>query len=164
MKRIIRYIAVAGFSCLFAGNVLLARAQTVELVTKAEREVEVVEKGVKVKKLAPPDKMLPGDEVVYTVTYIKQHVLGGLEAGAGFIDGRKNSNEFDVRMGLLQGFQRLDHPIVDLDVAGVPGLHDLETDHRTVIVTRETTGFRRTVADLSDIGQLDEAALSSRNG
>ena len=69
MKRIIRYIAVAGFSCLFAGNVLLARAQTVELVTKAEREVEVVEKGVKVKKLAPPDKMLPGDEVVYTVTY-----------------------------------------------------------------------------------------------
>lgn len=69
MKRIIRYIAVAGFSGLLAGNALLARAQTVELVTKAEREVEVVEKGVKVKKLTPPDKMLPGDEVVYTVTY-----------------------------------------------------------------------------------------------
>ncbi len=69
MQRMIRYIAVAGLSGLFAGNALLARAQTVELVTKAEKEIEVVEKGAKFKKLSPPLKMVPGDEVLYTVTY-----------------------------------------------------------------------------------------------
>jgi uncharacterized repeat protein (TIGR01451 family) len=69
MKRIIRYALIAGFSSLFAGNTLLAQAQTVELITKAEREIEVVEKGVKSKKLVPPQKMVPGDEVLYTVTY-----------------------------------------------------------------------------------------------
>ena len=69
MKRICRYALIASFSSLFAANALVAQAQTVELVTKAEREVEVVEKGVKSKKLAPPQKMVPGDEVLYTVTY-----------------------------------------------------------------------------------------------
>lgn len=69
MQRIVRFVAVASLSGLFAGNALLARAQTVELVTKAEKEIEVVEKGVKVKKLSPPLKMVPGDEVLYTVTY-----------------------------------------------------------------------------------------------
>ena len=69
MKRICRYALIAGFSSLFAANALVAQAQTVELVTKAEREIEVVEKGVKSKKLVPPQKMVPGDEVLYTVTY-----------------------------------------------------------------------------------------------
>lgn len=69
MQRIIRYIAAAGFSGLLAGNALLARAQNVELVTKAETEVEVVEKGAKVKKMAAPSKVVPGDEVLYTITY-----------------------------------------------------------------------------------------------
>jgi uncharacterized repeat protein (TIGR01451 family) len=69
MPRIYRYIVVAGFASLFAGHGLVAQAQTVELVTKAEREVDVVEKGVTIKKLAPPQKMVPGDEVIYTVTY-----------------------------------------------------------------------------------------------
>jgi uncharacterized repeat protein (TIGR01451 family) len=69
MKRICRYALIASFSSLFAGHALVAQAQTVELVTKAEREIEVVEKGVKSKKLLPPQKMVPGDEVFYTVTY-----------------------------------------------------------------------------------------------
>ncbi len=69
MQNMFRYFATAGFSALLAGNVLVARAQNVELVTKAEKEIEVVEKGAKVKKLAPPEKMVPGDEVVYTVSY-----------------------------------------------------------------------------------------------
>lgn len=43
--------------------------QNVELVTKAEKEIEVEEKGAKVKKLVPPVKMVPGDDVIYTVTY-----------------------------------------------------------------------------------------------
>ncbi len=53
----------------FLFNMPDARAQTVELVTRVERVVEVVEKGVKVKKTGPPVKIVPGDEVVYTVTY-----------------------------------------------------------------------------------------------
>ena len=69
MKRICRYVVIASVTSLFAGNALVAQAQTVELVTKAEREIEVVEKGVKSKKLVPPQKMVPGDEVLYTVTY-----------------------------------------------------------------------------------------------
>jgi uncharacterized repeat protein (TIGR01451 family) len=69
MKRIYRYALIAGFSSLLAGNALVVQAQTVELVTKAEREVDVVEKGITIKRLAPPQKMVPGDEVVYTVTY-----------------------------------------------------------------------------------------------
>ena len=69
MQRIYRYIIVAGLSILFAGNALVAQAQSVEFVTKAEREVEVEEKGVRIKKLAPPQKMVPGDEVLYTITY-----------------------------------------------------------------------------------------------
>ncbi len=69
MKRIFRIALIAGFTSLSTGNAVVAQAQTVELVTKAEREVEVVEKGVKSKKLAPPQKMVPGDEVLYTVTY-----------------------------------------------------------------------------------------------
>lgn len=69
MQRICRYIVVAGFSSLLTGNALTAHAQTVELVTKVEREVEVVEKGAKIKKLVAPQKMVPGDEVLYTLTY-----------------------------------------------------------------------------------------------
>lgn len=58
---------------LAAGQILcnmpVARAQSVELVTQVERVVEVIEKGAKVKKTGPPVKIVPGDEVVYTVTY-----------------------------------------------------------------------------------------------
>jgi len=69
MQRIYRYIVLASVASLLAGNVLVARGQSVELVTKAEREFEVVEKGVKVKKVGPPEKIVPGDEVTYSVTY-----------------------------------------------------------------------------------------------
>ena len=69
IQRSIRYIVVASLSSLLAGHAYVARAQTVELVTKAEKEIEVIEKGVKLKKLAPPQKTVPGDEVLFTVTY-----------------------------------------------------------------------------------------------
>lgn len=69
MKRICRYVVIASVTSLFASNALIAQAQNVELVTKAEREVDVLEKGITIKKLAPPQKMVPGDEVIYTVTY-----------------------------------------------------------------------------------------------
>ncbi len=50
-------------------NTPAASAQTVELVTRVERVVDVIEKGVKVRKTGPPVKIVPGDEVVYTVAY-----------------------------------------------------------------------------------------------
>ena len=69
MQRYLRPVMAAAFSVLLAGQVHLARAQAVEVITKAEKEIEVVEKGAKVKKLVPTDKMVPGDEVLYTITY-----------------------------------------------------------------------------------------------
>jgi uncharacterized repeat protein (TIGR01451 family) len=69
MQRYIRVLTVAAFAALFAGQVQLARAQAVELVTKAEKEVEVMDKGAKVKKLLPADKLPPGGEVLYTISY-----------------------------------------------------------------------------------------------
>ncbi len=74
MQKTIRTIAVASLAGLLAGNMMTAQAQTVELVTKAEREVEFIEKGVKVKKVAPVQKMVPGDEVLYTITYANKTV------------------------------------------------------------------------------------------
>jgi uncharacterized repeat protein (TIGR01451 family) len=55
----------------FAGG---AQAQSpasggVQLVNVAQKEVEVVEAGKRVRKLVEPGKMVPGDEVVYTITY-----------------------------------------------------------------------------------------------
>jgi uncharacterized repeat protein (TIGR01451 family) len=69
MQRIFLYFLRAGVSGLLAVAAPSVSAQAVELVTKAEKEIEVIEKGVKVKKLSPPQKMVPGDEVLYTVTY-----------------------------------------------------------------------------------------------
>lgn len=69
MLRNNRYVVLAVVSSLLAANALVARAQTVELVNTAEREVEVIEKGVKVKKTGPVGKIVPGDEVVYAIAY-----------------------------------------------------------------------------------------------
>ena len=40
----------------------------VELKTSAATEQEVIEQGQKVKRLAPAGKVLPGDEVIWTIT------------------------------------------------------------------------------------------------
>jgi uncharacterized repeat protein (TIGR01451 family) len=69
MQQIFRFLLMAGVSCLLVTQAPGVGAQAVELVTKAEKEIDVIEKGVKVKKLAPTQKMVPGDEVLYTVTY-----------------------------------------------------------------------------------------------
>lgn len=69
MQRLYRFLVWAGIASLIASHALIARAQSIEVVQKAEREIEVLEKGVKVKKIAPVDKITPGDEVVYTLTY-----------------------------------------------------------------------------------------------
>jgi uncharacterized repeat protein (TIGR01451 family) len=68
MNHITRLFAVAalGIALPLSGG---AYAQNVELVTRAEKEIEVDDKGKKVKKLIAPTKMVPGDEVLYTVAY-----------------------------------------------------------------------------------------------
>lgn len=69
MKRLHHAVIGIGITCLCLGAAGMARAQSVEVVQKAEREVEVLEKGVKVKKVGPVERIVPGDEVVYTLTY-----------------------------------------------------------------------------------------------
>lgn len=44
-------------------------ADAVEVKNVAEQEVEVVEKGKKVIKRVPVDKVVPGSEIVYTTTF-----------------------------------------------------------------------------------------------
>jgi uncharacterized repeat protein (TIGR01451 family) len=69
MQRISRFILLAGLAGAIAGHTVAAHAQAVEVVSKVEREVVVLEKGVKVTKVAPVEKIVPGDEVTYTLTY-----------------------------------------------------------------------------------------------
>jgi uncharacterized repeat protein (TIGR01451 family) len=64
-------LALAAF---FAGG---AHAQSpaaggVQLVNVVQKEVEVEEAGKKVRKLVEPGKVVPGDEVVYTVSYVNK--------------------------------------------------------------------------------------------
>jgi uncharacterized repeat protein (TIGR01451 family) len=51
-----------------AMNAYAADKACVELKTSGESEREVVEQGQKVRRLVPIDKVLPGDEVVWTIT------------------------------------------------------------------------------------------------
>lgn len=71
MKNFTRFIFIVTLALLvpIAAGISRAHAQSVELATKAEKEIEVEEKGVKIKKAVPPQRMVPGDEVLYTVTY-----------------------------------------------------------------------------------------------
>jgi uncharacterized repeat protein (TIGR01451 family) len=60
-------IVVAVLLTLSAGAYAADKA-CVELKTSAETEHEVVEQGQKVRRLAPAGKVVPGDEVVWTIT------------------------------------------------------------------------------------------------
>src|SRR5688572_14140061 len=51
-----------------AMNAHAADKACVELKTSAEAEREVVEQGHKVKRLVPAGKVVPGDEIVWTIT------------------------------------------------------------------------------------------------
>jgi uncharacterized repeat protein (TIGR01451 family) len=44
----------------------------VQLVNTAQKEIEVDEAGRKVRRLVEPGKMIPGDEVVYTISYLNK--------------------------------------------------------------------------------------------
>lgn len=64
-------IAALVLTLLTAGShvdALAADKACVELQTRGETEREVVEQGQKVKRLVPVDKVVPGDEIVWTIT------------------------------------------------------------------------------------------------
>lgn len=60
-------IAAVCLTLLTAGAYAADKA-CVELKTSGETEREVVEQGRKVKRLVPVDKVVPGDEIVWTIT------------------------------------------------------------------------------------------------
>jgi len=59
---------VAALLLTVTAGVYAADPACVELKTSAEIEREVVEQGQKVMRLAPAGKVVPGDEVVWTIT------------------------------------------------------------------------------------------------
>ncbi len=75
MKKQITRIHVLAFAAVLlldvTGNAVLAQGagSTIELTNKVEVEVEVEENGKKVRQRMVPAKALPGDEVIYTLTY-----------------------------------------------------------------------------------------------
>jgi uncharacterized repeat protein (TIGR01451 family) len=63
------------FAATVASSGAFAQAPSgggVQLVNTAHKEVEVDEAGRKVRKLVAPGKMVPGDEVVYTIAYVNK--------------------------------------------------------------------------------------------
>ena len=61
-------VGMAAALLLTAMTASAADKACVELKTSAETEHEVIEQGQKVKRLAPAGKVVPGDEVVWTIT------------------------------------------------------------------------------------------------
>jgi uncharacterized repeat protein (TIGR01451 family) len=59
---------VMGFVALLSIDAYAADKACVELKTSAETEQEVVEQGQKVKRLVPAGKIVPGAEIVWTIT------------------------------------------------------------------------------------------------
>jgi uncharacterized repeat protein (TIGR01451 family) len=59
---------VAAVLLMMTAGAYAADKACVELKTSAETEREVVEQGQKVKRLAPAGKVVPGDEVIWTIT------------------------------------------------------------------------------------------------
>lgn len=55
-----------------AGAAAQSPSGGVQLVNTAQKEIEVVEAGQKVRRLVEPGKMVPGDEVVYTISYLNK--------------------------------------------------------------------------------------------
>ncbi len=64
-------IAIAAlWMTLMTAGAYAADKACIELKTSAETEQEVVEQGQKVKRLAPAGKVVPGNEVVWTITAV----------------------------------------------------------------------------------------------
>jgi uncharacterized repeat protein (TIGR01451 family) len=101
----------------------------VELKTSAETEHEVIEQGQKVKRLAPAGKVVPGDEVIWTITAtnvcktptdnvaianpVPEHMtyVSGSATGTGAdvaysLDGKEFKGAGDLTVGATDGATR----------------------------------------------------------
>jgi uncharacterized repeat protein (TIGR01451 family) len=100
--RITPWLAATLAAALYSGALWAqaAKAPAVTLVNKAEMEIEVEQKQpdgkvVKVKKLVEPQKIVPGDEVMYTTTYRNntaapykaEHIINPVPANTRYVDG-----------------------------------------------------------------------------
>ena len=63
-------VIAAVWMTLMTAGAYAADKACIELKTSAEIEQEVVEQGQKVKRLAPAGKVVPGNEVVWTITAV----------------------------------------------------------------------------------------------
>jgi uncharacterized repeat protein (TIGR01451 family) len=63
-------VIAALWMTLMTAGAYAADKACIELKTSAETEQEVVEQGQKVKRLAPAGKVVPGNEVVWTITAV----------------------------------------------------------------------------------------------
>lgn len=69
VRSLLAPLAVATVAFAFAAQAQAPASGGVQLVNVAQKEIEVEEAGKRVRKLVEPGKMIPGDEVVYTITY-----------------------------------------------------------------------------------------------
>ena len=111
MNRYLRLFANVMTPLVLVLGSATALAQNVELVTTVEKEIEVVEKGVKLKKLAPPTKVVPGDDVIYTITYNnksakpaeKVTVTNALPKHTRYLDGTATGQNSDITFSVDGG-------------------------------------------------------------
>jgi uncharacterized repeat protein (TIGR01451 family) len=72
VRSLLAPLALATAAFAVGANAQSPAGSGVQLVNAAHKEVEVEEAGRKVRKLVEPGKMVPGDEVVYTISYVNK--------------------------------------------------------------------------------------------
>ena len=72
VRSLLAPLALATAAFAVGANAQSPAGGGVQLVNAAHKEVEVEEAGRKVRKLVEPGKMVPGDEVVYTISYVNK--------------------------------------------------------------------------------------------
>jgi uncharacterized repeat protein (TIGR01451 family) len=72
VRSLLAPLALATAAVAFGAHAQAPAGGGVQLVNTAQKEVEVDEAGRKVRKLVEIGKMVPGDEVVYTISYVNK--------------------------------------------------------------------------------------------
>jgi uncharacterized repeat protein (TIGR01451 family) len=72
VRSLLAPLALATAAFAVGANAQAPAGGGVQLVNTAQKEIEVDEAGRKVRRLVEPGKMIPGDEVVYTISYVNK--------------------------------------------------------------------------------------------
>ena len=131
-KTVITNLCAALWMTLMTAGAYAADKACVELKTSGESEREVVENGQKVKRLVPVGKVVPGDEIVWTITaknvcatqadnvvianpvpehmtYVANSAMGtGTDIGYS-LDGKEFKNASDLQVRAADGTARAAH-------------------------------------------------------